>query len=775
MATGLSHTVLPTAMLIKGRSCLQSFSVREDHPPSPSAAKKMKVTSLYGKIGGFRLNYGRGSQKGRPLERKSRETKRTPPNVCIVTVFAALHTFWQKFTAVLSGNPLPGDEPFQASQRPSVWVLLVHLIPLAAVFVITSLNLYGYWIGKELSGGNNQNTPKELALQLTAKAHELLIMASLSEILLTHLLKSLACGFGLPFGSLTAGSKFKDLSYLWSRDFRAMWAASYPRKSLLLPLLLLCLILSIVAGPSSATALIPKLTEWPSGHALMTLNTTDAILWPSRLQESATQPDRCDHSTLGCFNSLTWDSIGPTLFSYWGHDTLGGMSAMPHQVNIPGVSSLRSMDVRLRYPGSSSPQYTLATVQHAAIGDMVNTFRFLTFPSRSRKCRKRWAEAMCSYQDAKWYLKTMQPLVFSACMQTQLNTTKVAFPSLQAQTLVLTTRYLALNATFGNDDENDDNHPQFRWVPSSTSTNQLLPDKSLDVAVKLPETMSGTSSESRVFACTIQAQWAKSTTFTSFSNTDNLVSSVVFGLGSLMFNSKYSNGHPVSITPDWAQRTVDSRLDSQPNVTAFERFMQLGQPHENPEAKLELVLSVLFAEMMAHTSPGTAPLSISSNDLDLKMRGDLTVQSDREARTSAEVETVTMLPDAKDYVTKFTLSTSMTGYGYGLVTVSGVSWSTVISMVVLYVYSAVVLIHLVSLYVSRDIYIKSWREDREMLLTCLWSRSTPEVRAEGQEHGMTQKNHDGEPNILKEMVILTSRRRQPELSFRTNDYLRVNY
>lgn len=577
----------------------------------------MNLLSPHGRIARLIRKHAEGYQNANVSDGGPRARRcATLPSVDLAKFLTTLHVLWQKIVAILRGNPLPYDEAFKATRRPSIKVLVMHLIPIAAVFVITSLNLYGYWIGKELSGVNNQNAPKELALQLTAKAHELLILASVSEIVLTHLLKSLACGYGLPFGSLTAGSKFKDLSYIWSRDFRAMWAVGYPRKSLLLPLILLCLALSIVAGPSSATALIPRLAEWPSGKAVMTLNTTEDALWPSRLEggisSSSSSSTSCDKSTLGCFNPLTWDSIGSALFSYWGHDTTGGSPALPQHINVPGVSSLRSMDTKLRISaGSLDPPYTLATVQHAVTGDMVNTFRFLTFPSRSKKCGKRWAGAMCSYQDVKWYAKTMQPLVLSTCMETGLNTTRIAFPSLQPKTFVLTTRYIDIqNVTFGDDER----HPQFRWV---SSTNQEMSDTSasIDVVVKLPATTFGVRGG---FACTIQAQWSKSTTFTSFTGTDNLVSSTVSGMKSSMLDAKQYKSQPVlSIASEWAQRVVDSRLNSQSNDTrtAFESFMQLGEVDANPEGKIEMALSVLFAETMAHTSSGTAPLSISSKSL----------------------------------------------------------------------------------------------------------------------------------------------------------------
>ncbi|KAF7510612.1 hypothetical protein GJ744_006224 [Endocarpon pusillum] len=359
-------------------------------------------------------------------------TNNTTSRLSVSSIVTKLLEIWQFLTTVLSSNPVGNDLTFKATERPSCYIVLLHLVPVAAVGLITSLNLYGYWIGKELSGTYNQDAPKELALQLTAKFHELLMLASLSEVLLSQLLKSLAIGYGLPFGSLTAVPKFKGLSYFWSRDLWAMCAAKYPRRLLIVPLLLVCTTLGFAIGPSSATALIPRLDVWPAGEAVMRLNASSDLLWPLILEAIPSGHSVCNHSSLGCFNPMAWNSIAANLFSYWGHTTTGGAAASPQHVNVPGISSLRSMDIRVKGSvGPSKPNFTVASVQHTVIGDMVNSFRFLTFPSKSAKCKRTWSSAICSYKDVSWFVSAMQPVVSTACWENQLNTSSVAFPVIE--------------------------------------------------------------------------------------------------------------------------------------------------------------------------------------------------------------------------------------------------------------------------------------------------------------------------------------------------------
>ena len=654
--------------------------------------------------------------------------------------------FWSALREDFVGRASHDDLPFKTTRKPPGYILLLHLVPVAGAAVIMSFNIYGYWIGKELSGINNQNAPKDLALQLTAKLLELIMLASLSEALLTHLLNALAYGQGLPFGSLTAVNKFKDISYVFSRDFSAIYAAQYHQKMLLVPLILICTIFGVALGPSSATALIPRLDIWPSGEALMALNTTSGLLWPSKLDANAVPDPDCNNLSLGCLHPLAWESIGSNFFSYWGHAITPGAPAFsPQRVDVPSIMSLRSMDIRLQgLSGSMNAPWTVAWIQHAVIGDLVNTFRFLTSPSRSTKCRKSWSPAMCSYQDVSWYVRAQQPVVVAACMETHLNTSMPQFPVIHGLG-PLKTASLPISTNFS-----DVSQSQSYWTNDGVAG---LGDASIAVAIK-PGWTSGTTG----FACTIQAQWMNSVQSTDWAGTVYRISGSIPALDNRTAIDKTYHGQTVGFSPAWAQKVVEQLADPQTNITAFDKFGSLGDTSFKQSTKLEAILSVLFAETMAHTGAGAIPLSITSSDSFLKQSGNLVPAAQTTAAASSGQKA------------EFVMKTSMNGYGYGLYTTSGLSISTLISIILLGLYSTFTLGHLVTLFVSKEPYIVSWREERDLLLTCLRSRYRPEaLKMEDEGGAWTSKQEQTErenKRILKDTVIVTSRKGRAELRLR---------
>lgn len=74
----------------------------------------------------------------------------------------------------------------------------------------------GYYIGGELSGRVGQDQLKFLGLQLAAKLHELTMIASLGEILFSHIRRQIVSGRAIPLAALVAGFQFTSISFLWS-------------------------------------------------------------------------------------------------------------------------------------------------------------------------------------------------------------------------------------------------------------------------------------------------------------------------------------------------------------------------------------------------------------------------------------------------------------------------------------------------------------------------------------------------------------------------------
>ena len=154
---------------------------------------------------------------------------------------------------------------------------LVHVIPVSAALCEIILNWNVYYVG---AGKYNQAT-----YQLVAKVHELMIQASLATIIFTGIRNEMVFGQGIPFGLLSSGLQTTQLSYLWSMEF---WGSlqngsykSYRRIRLLL-LILMCVLLASICGPSSAVLLVPRAQFWPGGSTDIWINATRNELWPNK-------------------------------------------------------------------------------------------------------------------------------------------------------------------------------------------------------------------------------------------------------------------------------------------------------------------------------------------------------------------------------------------------------------------------------------------------------------------------------------------------------------
>lgn len=101
----------------------------------------------------------------------------------------------------------------------NVWRALqrctVHAISVVTSIVLCYVNVRGVYLGGELPGKSGQDNVKLGALQFAVKLHELSIHASIAAILFTYIRNELLSQKGIPFGALTAGLQFTDISYLW--------------------------------------------------------------------------------------------------------------------------------------------------------------------------------------------------------------------------------------------------------------------------------------------------------------------------------------------------------------------------------------------------------------------------------------------------------------------------------------------------------------------------------------------------------------------------------
>ena len=153
---------------------------------------------------------------------------------------------------------------------------LIHLIPVSVSLCEIILNWNTYYVGVSVYN--------QAVYQLLAKIHEIAIQASLAAVVFSYIRHELTMGKGIPFGALLSGLQISQISYLWSMEF---WGTirsvhvSLRRKFTLLILVLICIILASLSGPSSAVLLVPRFDYWSAGSTDIWLNSSLNDLYPT--------------------------------------------------------------------------------------------------------------------------------------------------------------------------------------------------------------------------------------------------------------------------------------------------------------------------------------------------------------------------------------------------------------------------------------------------------------------------------------------------------------
>lgn len=190
------------------------------------------------------------------------------------------------------------EEPKKIAMDGRLWVAILYCMPHAIPFTITIIILYlnvreVYW--QDL--GFPHQTSILQAFQYAAKAHEVMIAASLTAVVVHRIQHDLSCSKGVPFGFLTAGFRLVNPSVVFTKEFLGGVSASSRQQGILrlFPLaylLVLAFVLTSVVGPSSAVAMIPRLSWWdvpkikafgPEYTDRLFFNRTKNELWPAEI------------------------------------------------------------------------------------------------------------------------------------------------------------------------------------------------------------------------------------------------------------------------------------------------------------------------------------------------------------------------------------------------------------------------------------------------------------------------------------------------------------
>ncbi|KAL8754912.1 MAG: hypothetical protein Q9184_004957 [Pyrenodesmia sp. 2 TL-2023] len=248
---------------------------------------------------------------------------------------------------------------------------LVHLVPFGFALFEVILNWNVYYVGTE---------PYSTAVyQIIAKAHEVLIQASITTIIFSAIRRDLAHGKGLPFGLLFSGLQVSQLSYLWSVELWGAMRADFQRplrKMGLFTLVVGGIMVAVASGPASAILLIPRVQLWPAGITHIWINATADQIWPARI-DGTNIPETC--STVG----LEASNVCPASEWYAVRDWLAVGTQMPspsyqdrfrsgHASEIAllhGQSSTRNIYLGNALTDRRGPMPQVATTPQAVIAD----------------------------------------------------------------------------------------------------------------------------------------------------------------------------------------------------------------------------------------------------------------------------------------------------------------------------------------------------------------------------------------------------------------------
>jgi hypothetical protein len=591
----------------------------------------------------------------------------------------------------------------------SAWLAIAHhLLAIASAVIIVALNAAGLWVGKELTGTSGQDTEKLLALQFAAKLHELLMLSSLGQILFSEIVKQLVFGGGLPLGAIAAGLQFDQISYLVSKEFLATSCATFGRKYLIIPAIIICTLLGVSLGPSSATAIKPTLGDWSAGETSFWLNATAQELWPSTL--SLTGNKTCTNSSQTCAGLGTWISLADNFFKYWGHEAIGNIRAMPESVQIPDKVSIRTLNARFRGPFTLyQPEITTATVQPAAIADVVNTIRQIWLRANGARCYSTGGgireQNFCTYQDITWSVDALQPVVYVACNGGN-STVAPKFPTLASGTDQPTLVEYAVNLT---SDSTGSNASSITWVDLS---GQKLSRASVGAVVtpnvKLP-------SGETTYACTIDAQWANVTIESSFLGLPYIVNGEPPNWYQPQDDStpRYHGRH-VSIDPTWAS-LVNAPLITAENASSNPFDLLLAATTLSDEEsqymaeKIEAILAVLLADRMARVSA------------DATLQGAVTNINQVLQISGGQLFTE---PSPGSQYHRLTFQTAVTGYAYGLRSATGIIPSTLVSIIILLCYVAIAITHVLYALCISGVFISRWKNVIDLVALAFHSNIT---------------------------------------------------
>ncbi|KAK1997399.1 hypothetical protein LX36DRAFT_711689 [Colletotrichum falcatum] len=229
----------------------------------------------------------------------------------------------------------------------SGWVIHVPALFLTVgVTVLSQQRLFWYPPSGIRNGGLNL-TADDLnnALQLPAKVHEFLIVASLSAIGLSIFRRRLI-GDGVRLGFLTGGYRVGDLEYLVSPAFWRQGFGGFGSWDLLLAAyFVFATVLSALVGPASAILLIPTPGWYAMNHDRAFDNISMPLVYPATPESvwpDFFSPDRAPWANQSSMGGTNWENCKGSQGIYQRYCPAGGFSDIWTWAQSFGSSNLQA-------------------------------------------------------------------------------------------------------------------------------------------------------------------------------------------------------------------------------------------------------------------------------------------------------------------------------------------------------------------------------------------------------------------------------------------------
>ena len=626
---------------------------------------------------------------------------------------------------------------------------LIHIVPVAAALGLVALNASNYYIGGELSGPTGQDFEKLAALQFAAKLHELLMLASLGAVLVTCIRRELAFGQGLPFGAVFSGLQFRDVSFLWSPE---MWGTIYQEwerrstKWFVISLMVVCTLLGVSVGPSTANLMKPRLDDWPAGGTSFWINSTQDTLFPLTLSDSPSL-SHCiiDNPDLAC-PSGGWQVLAQDYLSYWPR--LVNMGSVPQEFTIPSPFSVRDFGLRSRNTLDSSGMlwanaFTMATTPISAVADSVAELGRLWSYAAANGNIGRFKYR----RDATFTTNAVQPLVLTYCKQSMaipIGGISLNFPGLGNVSLsdgpgsadVLGSKanisyYVPLNDANITDSVSSllqpDMQPSIVWIDDATVLEKS--NSSLAAVFTLPNS-NGDFAE--YFCCSIDARLANA----SLSSTRSMIK-VVSGQpnGFDLYGTFFPPYPQISISAEWAKYlsptisgTNTSIVSTMASAAGIWNTTLQSQSYYF-EIIVENIIAPLVANGIARASYNTSMimnLNGATNPNNLWQGGDWVADIlPKHGRIGGAGNAFNVSIADQSHATELEMTATVNGYAY-----SGAGKTQKAQMIVLCVYVLLALCH-VYYSLRTGISSSSWGSGSEVTALAMNSKPVWQLKNTG--------------------------------------------